>query len=348
MICWGVVSCVPEDNLRGSLRIVFETGAIQTRADEPDGVVADGGGIYINEDVPDLGILVAKSGGDIVATYPSSGRGGIITGSVEGNPAATRTSVSFTGLTGGVSYTVYAFANTQGLWTMKYGDATITTLTDLTSTTQVEGLQFMPSPLEDLDSSSCLKVKNSRLPLSAKGTVTLQSSGNGEISLALLRCAAKVTAVFENQYGSALTLYGFTNTFYHMRPGKGYVVPNESDFPVSWASAGDLSPVESTLNLPVDDPATTTVREDVVTKTWYVFPSIGPYTCDISFYLDSEKTDHHPYTGLQVHDDHARDIPQLARNQHLTITTRISKGETVSFNFEVADWGGKTETVTFN
>lgn len=347
LICWSAVSCAPEDNLRGSLRIVFETGALQTRSEEPDGVVADGGGIYINERVPDLVILVANSDGDIVATYPSSGRGGIITGSVEGTPEVTQTSVSFTGLTGGASYTVFAFANTQGLWTMKNGETPVTNLTALTSKTQLEGLQFEPDA-EDLDTHSCLKVKNSRLPLSAKGTVTLQSSGNGEISLAMLRCVAKVTAVFENQYGSALTLYEFANTFYHMRPGTGYVVPNESDFPVSWATAGDLSTVESKLNLPVDNPATSSIREDIVTKSWYVFPSIGPYTCDISFYMDSEKTDYHPYTGLQVHDDHARDILQLARNQHLTITTRISKGKSVSFNFEVADWDGKTETVTFN
>ena len=51
-----------------------------------------------------------------------------------------------------------------------------------------------------------------------------------------------------------------------------------------------------------------------------------------------------------MHDDHARNIPKLARNQHLTITTRISKGKQVSFNFEVADWitEDKTESVYFD
>ena len=345
LVFWSAVSCAPEDKPHGSLRITFDTGTLQTKAAEPDGVVADGGGIYINEGVPDLKILIANSNGDIVATYPNSGNG-IIVGSIEGTPATTKMSVSFSGLPGNVTYTVYAFANTQGLWTMKTGGNLVTDLTTLTLASQVEGLQFEPVS-EDLDANSCLKVKNSRLPISAKGTVTLQSSGNGEISLALLRCVAKVTAVFENQYGSALTLYGFSNTFFHMRPEIGYVVPNESDFPVSWATAENLHSEESTFSLPVDDPLTDS-REDVVSKSWYVFPSIGPYTCDISFYTDLERTDFHPYTNLPVHDDHARNIPQLARNQHLTITTRISKGKSVSFNFEVADWDGKTETVTFN
>lgn len=337
LVCWGAVSCTPEENLHGSLRIVFETGAIQTKANEPDGV-EDGGGIYINAGVPDLIILVANSGGDIVATYPSSGRDGIITGSVEGTPAVTQTSVSFTGLTGGVSYTVYAFANTQGLWTMKSEGNTITNLTALTLTSQVEGLQFEPVS-GDLDSDSCLKVKNSRLPLSAKGTVTLQSSGNGEISLALLRCVAKVTAVFENQYGSELTLYSFTNTFFHLRPDIGYVIPHSNDFAVAYDSEGNLAASET-------EPLTIG-KDNTVSKSWYVFPSIGPYTCNVSFKL-TPSGEPLNYIGLQVHDDHARDIPQLARNQHLTITTRISKGKQVSFNFEVADWGTKEETVTFN
>lgn len=338
LLLWGAVSCAPEDNMHGSLRIVFETGSLQTKADGPDGVVADGGGIYINGGVPDLVILVADNNGDIVATYPDSGRTGVNTGSVEGTPAATQMSVSFTGLPGVATYTVYAFANTLGLWTMKTGGSTVSSLTSLTSVTEVEGLQFEPVAA-DLDSESCPKVKNSRLPLSAKGTITLQGSGNGEISLALLRCVAKVTAVFENQYGSALTLYDFSNTLFHMRPETGYVVPHSSDFAVAYASEGNLAASET-------DPLTI-AKDSRVSKSWYVFPSIGPYTCNVSFKLDPSG-ELLNYTDLPVHDDHARDIPQLARNQHLTITTRIGKGQSVSFNFEVADWDGITETVTFN
>jgi len=42
------------------------------------------------------------------------------------------------------------------------------------------------------------------------------------------------------------------------------------------------------------------------------------------------------------------DITSLERNQHLHIVTRISKGLTVSFNFEVTDWTELEETVEFD
>lgn len=342
---WGVFSCTREGRpAAGSLRIAFVTGALQTKTDGPDGVVADGGGIFIDgSGVPDLVILIANSSGDIVATYPSSGREGegIKTGSLEGAATATNTSVSFSGLAGNATYTVYALANTQGLWTLNNATA----LTSLTTLAATENLQFAPVA-GDKEASGSLKVLNSRLPISAKGTVELSSLGNGEVTLPLLRCVAKVTAVFENQYGEDLTLYTFNNTFYHMLPSTGYVIPHDSDFPETWASAGNLSDDESSLA--IADGGTTS-------ETWYVFPSIGPYTCDVSFYLEDPATDPNPatnpiheYSDLPVHDDHARDIPQLARNQHLTITTRIGKGKNVSFNFEVTDWETKREEVTFN
>ena len=338
----ALVSCTREEMPGGTLRIEFETGAFQTKADAPDGVVADGGGIFIDNGTPDLVILLAESStGNIVATYPGTGS------DISGTPAATQMSVTFTGLTGGATYTVYAFANTQGLCTMKYGGSggtTASNLTALTSASQVEDLQFWPVST-DLDSFDCPTVKNGRLPLSAKGEVTLTTAGNGEISLALLRCVAKVTAVFENQYGEDLTLTDFSNSFAHMRPETGFVVPHSSDFPVSRDLAQNLSAPVTSLTIPAEDDPDTEAREDHVSMSWYVFPSIGPYTCDISFTLNAES---HSYTDLPVHDDHARDIPQLARNQHLTITTRIGKGTNVSFNFEVSGWDDKTETVTFN
>ena len=343
LVCFllALVSCTREETPGGALRIEFETGALQTKSDAPDGIVAEGGGIFIDNGTPDLVILLADSStGDIAATYPG-------TGVISGTPGETRMSVTFTGLTGSATYTVYAFANTQGLWTMKTGGSggtTVNNLTDLTSATQVEGLQFWPVSA-DLDPFDCPAVKNERLPLSAKGTVTLTATGNGEISLAMLRCVAKVTAVFENQYGENLALSNFTCSFAHMHPETGFVMPHDSDFPVSRESAQDLSATVSSLAIPAEDDPETETREDQASISWYVFPSIGPYTCDINFTLNAED---HGYTDLPVHDDHARDISQLARNQHLTITTRIGKGKNVSFNFEVSGWDDKTETVTFN
>ena len=329
----GIVSCTPEETPGGALRIEFKTVAIQTKTD-PAPTPEDGSAISISAGVPDLVILIADSSGDIVATYPSSGRQGVVDGNVEGTATSTSTAVSFSGLTGNATYTVYAFANTTGLWT-RDNDAALTSLTTLSA---VESLQFAPIAAEK-ETDGSLTLLNSRIPLSAKGTVTLTSLGNGEISLPLQRCIAKVTAVFENQYGSALTLYDFSNTFNHMLPSAGYVIPHESDYPIAWGSAGNLSASETSISLPQDGSTS---------KEWYVFPSIGPFSCDVSFYTDSPRTDFHSYSNLPVTDDHARDIPQLARNQHLTITTRTGKGKQVSFNFEVSAWDTRTETVMFN
>jgi hypothetical protein len=270
---------------------------------------------------------------------------------LEGTPLSTKMSVSITGLTGPATYTVYAFANTLGLWTMVTGNDGISNLATalsgespvITAASQLEALQFQPSQAELEDGR--LLLKNNRLPLSAKGTVTLKQSGNGEIALSLLRCVAKVTAVFENQYGEDLDLTSFSNAFLHMNPSSGYVVPHGEDFAVEWESAGALEAGESSLPIGSVDNPQTEAREDQVFKSWYVFPSIGPYACNVSFTMGGKP---HSYTNLQVHDDHGRDISQLARNQHLTITTRISKGERVSFNFEVAGWDHKAEGVTFN
>ncbi len=346
----GAVSCKHEEMPAGSLRIVFETGEPETKS-EGDGVVADGGGIYLSGsgteqdpyNHPDLVILLADASGNIVGKFNGLSDSNVRS-QLEGTLTSTRIEVAISGtvsntdLTASATYTVYAFANTLGLWTMKSGGSTVASLMDLTTVAQIEALQFYPVG-GDLDSYGCLKVKEERLPLSAKGTVTLSANKNGEISLDMLRCVAKVTAIFDNQYGSALSLSGFSNTFYHMNPSTGYVIPHADDFPVAHDSAndGDISASE-------EDPITI-VEDGIIQISWYVLPSIGPYTTDISFTMSGVP---HEYLNLPVHDNHARNIPQLARNQHLSITTRIGKGQKVSFNFKVEDWEAKTESVYFD
>ena len=327
-----MVACTRQELPEGTLRLVFATGVPETKAVVGDGNVADGGGIYIdsNTNTPDLVILIANHSGDIVATYPNG------TGELEGTPLATSVSISFKGLSAG-DYTVYAFGNTNGFWTMKSGNDVVSNLTALTSVSQVENLQFQPQGTDE-DAHHCLKVLQGRLPLSAKGAVTLEASGNGKIELPLLRCVAKITARFENQFGSDLTLYHFSNTMKKMRPTAGYVVPHVNDFPVDPADASDLTSSET--NLSISD-------GEAYEESWYVFPSIGPYTCDVQF-SQTDGGDLLQYLNLPIHDDHARDITKLDRNQHLTITTRISAGKKVSFNFEVSDWDKKTERITFN
>lgn len=327
---WSMAACTPQALPEGTLRLVFATGEPQTKADTGDGNVADGGGIFIDGNTPDLVILIANSSGNIVATYPGG------TGELEGSPLPNSVSISFKGLGQG-DYTVYAFGNTEGFWSMKSGGSDVTSLTALTTASQVEALQFQPEA-SDVDSHNCLKVLQYRLPLSAKGTVTLGASGNGKIELPLLRCVAKVTARFENQFGSDLTLYHFSNTMKKMRPTAGYVAPHVNDFPVDPADASDLTSGETTLSIS---------DGEAYEEFWYVFPSIGPYTCDVQF-SQTDGGDLLQYLNLPIHDDHARNITKLDRNQHLTITTRISAGKKVSFNFEVSDWDEKTESITFN
>lgn len=327
---WSMAACTPQALPEGTLRLVFATGELQTKADTGDGNVADGGGIFIDGNTPDLVILIANSSGNIVATYPGG------TGELEGSPLPNSVSISFKGLGQG-DYTVYAFGNTEGFWSMKSGGSAVTSLTALTTASQVEALQFQPEA-SDVDSHNCLKVLKNRLPLSAKGTVTLGASGNGKIELPLLRCVAKVTTRFENQFGSDLTLYHFSNTMKKMRPTAGYVAPHVNDFPVDPADASDLTSGETTLSIS---------DGEAYEEFWYVFPSIGPYTCDVQF-SQTDGGDLLQYLNLPIHDDHARNITKLDRNQHLTITTRISAGKKVSFNFEVSDWDEKTESITFN
>ena len=111
-----------------------------------------------------------------------------------------------------------------------------------------------------------------------------------------------------------------------------------NDFPVDPADASDLTSGETTLSIS---------DGEAYEEFWYVFPSIGPYTCDVQF-SQTDGGDLLQYLNLPIHDDHARAITKLDRNQHLTITTRISAGKKVSFNFEVSDWDEKTESITFN
>ena len=102
----------------GIISIRLATGGLQvTKADTPgDGVVADGGGIYVDGGGnPDLVILIASNTtGDIVATYPNSGRSGVVNGicTTHTNVDAVL-SFDFRGDQGpdAGEYTVYAFCH---------------------------------------------------------------------------------------------------------------------------------------------------------------------------------------------------------------------------------------------
>lgn len=315
----------------GTLSIRFSTVGLQeTKATTPgDSTVTDGGGIYVDgEGVPDLVILIANSitghgdYGKIVQKYPSNGTLQSSTSTV----AVIK--FDFSALPAG-EYTVYAFGNTEGLWEMTTDDSDAT-LTSLTTAAQVEALHFKP-----IDTAEGAGLQKGRLPVSAKTTLTVSAGKNGEAYLELLRCVAKVTAIFKNNTGMKLEFTEYSNDFKGLSPDCGYVLPHDPDFPDS-AEKGNLSASESSLEIE---------EGEELSKDWFVFPSEGPYTCDIGFTLSGKE---YSYTDLPVTNWRAENIPALGRNQHLTVTTRISKGLTVSFNFEVNEWTEHTASVEFD
>ena len=353
----------------------FSTIDLQaTKATTPgDGSAADGGGIAgttADPSKPDLVILIANniSGhadyGNIVMAYPTSG-------TLQSSSSTQATiKFDFSAKPAG-DYIVYAFGNTEGLWEMTtngsdtYSGATLTTLT---TAAQVEALYFTAQSRntvgwEDAGYDALpaaqkyddgLTVKNTRLPLSAKASLTVSSGKNGEAYLELIRCVAKVTAVIVNNTGSAMNLYNYKHTVHGINPTSGYVIPHEDD--VTGTAANLLANPcvkygDSDLYIPI-------TSDGSQTYNWYVFPSNGPYTICLTFTLNkgnpepvdpsdppAEKT--YTYNKLPITNWRAENIPALGRNQHITVTTRISKGLTVSFNFEVNEWTEHTNSVEF-
>ncbi len=342
----ATLSCSKErvrpDAPGGTVTFRFATGGLQNRATTPgDGTVADGGGIYASAGAPDLVILIADpSTGTIVKRYDG------------GDPTSDGELQSLTGTEATVAfdfsthpagmYKVYAFGNTEGLWPMTTDGVNTLSGSDLADPaviadeSDILSLEFKPlaadtaPALVDLGDPSL-----ERLPLAAAADLEVKAGKNGQVRLELLRCVAKVTAEFINNTGSALSLTDFSYDFVGLCPDRGYVLPHAPDAPVG-LNAGDLTVSEASLSIPVSGH---------VTEHWYVFPSTGPYTCDVSFRMGVTL---HSYSDLPVTDARREDIPFLARNQHLHIVTRISQGLTVSFNFEVADWVEKSEEVQFD
>ena len=309
-------------------------------------------------DLEDLVILIANNDSDaIVATYPSSGRDGVVSGSLKEKTAVDAVLTFDLSSKAAGNYTVYAFGNTVGLWSMTDGvnEFSGSQLTNLTTATQVENLKFVAQTRNttgwevaghenDRDDGAVLQ--NGRIPVSAKAPLTVSANKNGEAYLELLRCVAKVTAIILNNTGDAMSLYNYKHTVHNINPTTGYVIPHDNDVT---GTPGNLvaNPCVKYGNADLAIPIST---EGSQAYDWYVFPSEGPYTVCITFTLDkgdpSAKT--YEYKELPITNWKAENIPALGRNQHLTVTTRISKGLTVSFNFRVSAWEDETATVEFD
>lgn len=341
-----VFSCSKEntrsDATGGIVSFRFATAGLQSRATTPgDGDAADGGGIYASAGAPDLVILIADaSSGSIVKRYD----GGDPTSDGELQALTdTEATIAFDFSTHPAgNYKVYAFGNTEGLWPMTTDGVNTLSAADLVDPAKIAdesdilALQFKPLAADTAPSLVDLgDPALERLPLAAAADLEVMPGKNGQVRIELLRCVAKVTSEFINNTGEELSLTDYTTTFEGLCPDRGYVLPHDLDSPAE-SVAGNLTVSESTLVIPVSGH---------VSEHWYVFPSTGPYTCDVSFRLGGTL---HDFPNLSVTDARRQDITSLARNQHLHIVTRISKGLTVSFNFEVAEWVEKAESVQFD
>lgn len=191
-------------------------------------------------------------------------------------------------------------------------------------------------------------LSGARLPVSAKTSMKVTSGKNGEAYLELLRCVAKVTARIVNNTGEELKLFEYKHTLHNINPDRGWVLPHDND--VLGGPANLMAnPCAKYGNLDVAVPISKNGSRDY---DWYVFPSQGPFNVCIQFTLnkDNPLLDNATYTynKLPITDWKAVNIPALGRNQHLIVTTRISRGLTVSFNFEVASWTDNTASVHFD
>ena len=315
----------------GSVILTFTTGEPLTRAvvdDDP----ADGGGIAIDNNVPDLFIAIANYSGNIIATYPGENTECIETSATQISIRFTKTLASQDWTSG--DYTVYAVANTAGgLWGAPNGSAAWAAVTPASS---LDALCF--SEL----SSSDLPTVTDRMPLSAKGTLSVNEYGNGQAELELLRCVAKIGFKFKNETGQALALTDCIVTIKAISPTQGYVFPRAND---AAGTARDLTLINSNLNIGIG--VTTELYGNLL-----VFPSVAPsqtvgsrYYCDIEFKINNELKS---FTDLPIHDKQSYDILALGRNQYLQIETRINKGLDVSFDFVVNDWNINSEEIIFH
>ena len=323
----------------------------------------------------DLVILIADNQegsptrGNIIATYPDSGRDGVVDGDmVSQSTVDAVVSFQLPGKGAEWDYTVYAFGNTAGLWSMTTdGSDTYSgaTLTSLTTAAQVEALKFKAQtrnnhkwePLDEGDDENDNAVSDDyealsnsekyddgvllgaggRLPVSAKAPLTVTLGGNGEAYLELLRCVAKVTAKIINNTGYPMNLYDYKHTVHGINPNQGWVIPHDDDV-IGTPAVLLANPCAKYNNDAMYIPISSDGSKEY---NWYVFPSTGPYVLCLQFTLDKPnpaKKKTYTYTHLPITNWRAQSIPALERNQHLTVTTRISKGLTVSFNFEVTTW----------
>ncbi len=315
--------------------ISFSSAVPVTRA-VGNGDPADGGGICFDGGNPDLYIAIVNYQGNVVATYT-----GTDTAYAEKvDASATQVSIRFKNISNSGEYTVYAMANTyingtDGIWG---APANASEWEALTTAAALDALT-----LTDPGDDPMKLTISDRMPLSAKGTLTISENLNGHVELEMLRCVGKVGFKFKNETEESITLTDCIVQILAIRPTEGYLFPRSGD---------DATGTPRTISLHNSEIIIASGATTELYDMQLVFPSIAPertvgsrYFCNIRFTVgDKEKT----FTDLPIHDKMSQDIQALGRNQYLQIETRINKGNDISFNFEVIDWTRKQEEITFH
>lgn len=340
------VSCTRQELPGGAVTISLSSCLPETRGAAE---IKDGSEIYFGtDDNPDLILLIFDNNGNLVARYPDGANSEKMDGATP-----TDFSIRLKKRTNGEqipegTYAVYAVANTgEGLWTMSDGTNAVSinilkTNNSLTKTT-LENLIFTGVPTDA-----------GRLPLTAKGTVTVNTAGNGNAALSLSRPVAKVVVKLVNNFGNDLTLNPFSVTLTNLVSDKGYLFSHTPDFPTGVSYSDFSHSVPNTDESEVVLPYNTNPDNAIYEIPSFVFPGTGSYKCSLSFSITKvgQATLAPPkpfnFQDLSVHNNRGEDITSVARNQCLTITVSINKGSMLSFNFDVSDWTEHTENVTFD
>jgi hypothetical protein len=332
------VSCTRQELPGGAVTITLSSGRPETRGAAE---IADGSEIYRDSGTgePDLIVLLFNAEGNLTAKYPAVGQ-------IVSNPTPSDLMVRMGSGTDGNriasgDYTVYALANTANLttdgWPLTGG-----TIAGITSQADADALLF----------NAALPASVTRMPLVAKGSLSVDAEGRGNATLNLQRPVARVTVRFVNQYGDELTLTPFSFTLRGVNPDRGYLFPHTPDIPAGITYGNISRNIASSSSAVLPD--NTDPANPVYEISSLVYPGEGPYSCALSFSIT--KVGDNPvnparefvYDNLPVQNRRGEDIPSIARNQSLAVTITISKGRMLSFSFEVGGWTEKTETVTFD
>lgn len=347
-------SCAQKEQVfipEGHITMTFSTEDPETKVITPGtGDVNDGGKIVVDANgKPDLIIAVVNNSNTIIAWYPESFGavpGGTTYSATESTLTAStpvdETTITISGPERG-SYTVYAVANSSGQTDLRTSIASQTTL----------------AGLEAVTISAAGEPSFTPMLLSAKGSLSVNASGGGQVSLPLLRVVGKVSYSFRNETGDELQLYACSVTIKNMNPSQGYLFARENDF---------VSGVDRDLVISDNSPAPIANNSTLTLTPKFVFPSTAPaqligyrYLCDITFRTlagedpydpdDPDTYVTHSYTDVPIHDSRSADIKAVERNKRLIIVSRISKRAeeyVASFNFELLPWVEVSQSIEFN